>query len=312
MFEIFSLVIPFFAVIGCGYVGAKLIGEEGQQGLNLFVVYFALPALLFSLMARGELATYFEGNFVAAYTSTSVVLVIFAFIIFRGLYHRHRPETAILAMGAVYGNIGYMGIPVITLILGPKASVPAIIALIIDVMIIVPLMSTIIVSGSENRTRNVFRAATDSFIATSKSPFIVAAFLGAAWSFTGLSLPNMADGFLDILATAAAPCALFALGSSLYGKPIGANISPALAVSFFKLVIHPIALYVSLTMIFSVDPEWAKPAVIAASLPVALTVYIVARQYNTLVVGASTAILLSTALSLVTVPLTLLVLGKLF
>ena len=180
MFELFSLIIPFFAVIGCGYVGAKLIGEEGQQGLNLFVVHFALPALLFSLMARGELATHFEGQFVTAYTSTSVVLVIFAFVIFRGIYRRHRRETAILAMGTVYGNIGYMGIPVITLILGPKASVPAVIALIIDVMIIVPLMSAIVVSGSVNNTRNVFQAAADSFIATSKSPIIVAAFLGAA------------------------------------------------------------------------------------------------------------------------------------
>lgn len=312
MFEIFSLIVPFFGVIGCGYAGGKLIGEKGQQGLNLFVLHFALPALLFSLMAHGELATRFEAGFIAAYASTSVVLVVFAYVVFRYLYHRRRRETAILAMGSVYGNIGYMGIPIVTIILGPEASVPAVIALMIDVMIIIPLMTAIVASDSESKNSRFFDAAFKVFITTIKSPFIIAAFLGAAVSLSGLPLPGMIDSLLDILAAAAAPCALFALGASLYGKPLGGNISPALVVSLFKLVIHPVLLFVVLTMVFSVDPKWAESAVIAASLPVALTVYIVAQQYNAAVVGASTAILLSTALSLVTVPLTLLVLRNLF
>lgn len=304
--------MPFFAVIGCGYIGARLIGESGQQGLNLFVVHFALPALLFSLMARGQLASHFAADFIVAYISTSLVLFALAGFVLHAIYRRHRRETAILAMGSVYGNIGYMGIPIVSMILGPEASVPAVIALIIDVMVIIPLASAIIVSGSEHASGGVARAALNAFIATAKSPFIIAAFLGAGWSLGGLPMPGMVDRFLDILAAAAAPCALFALGSSLYGKPMGANFAPALSVSLFKLVIHPAVLFISLTMIFSVDPEWARPAVVAASLPVALTVYIVARQYQVLVVGASTSILLSTALSLVSVPLTLLILSRLF
>ncbi len=307
MIEIVSLVLPFFTVIACGFLGARLISHNGLQGLNLFVQYFALPALLFSSMARGELASRFDSAFVTAYTCTSIVLALLGYTIFRFLFRRERSENGVMALGAVYGNIGYMGIPIIALILGPGASVPAVIALIIDVVVIIPLMSAVVVSASHSNDR-LFNTLIKTFLSTARSPIIVAALLGAALSLSGLDLPGAANRFLDILSAAAAPCALFALGASLLGKPMGSSIAPAMAVSLIKLILHPALLYFAMTMVFSVDPEWVKPAVIAASLPVALTVYIIAHQYDTHVTGASTAILLSTLLSLLTIPLILLLL----
>ncbi len=310
MLDILSLVIPFFAVISCGYFGAKLVGEAGQQGINNLVLYFALPTLLFSLMARSDLAERFEPDFVAAYTSVSLVLFTAAFIFVKLTYRLGRQEAAIYAMGSVYGNTGYMGIPIIVIMLGHAASIPVVITLIIDLAVMVPLVSAIVESGSRSSGKNPLHGAFIALFATIRNPLIIAAGLGAAWSITGPGIPPVLDGFLELLGSAAAPCALFALGSSLYGKPLGHAISPALFISFLKLIVHPIAIWIAMMLIWKIDPSWVHPALIAASLPVAVTVYVVARQYQTLVIGTSTTILFSTTLSLVSVPLIMLAIER--
>ncbi|KAA3623077.1 MAG: AEC family transporter [Proteobacteria bacterium] len=311
MLEILSLVIPFFAVIGCGYAGARLIGETGQRGINNLVLYFALPTLLFAMMARSDIGTRFQGDFVTAYTSVSLVLFAVAFATVKLLFRPRRGEAAVHAMGAVYGNTGYMGIPIVVTMLGQSASVPIVVSLIIDLAIMVPLTAAIVESDDPRGNRSVAHGAMSALRGTIRNPLILASALGAAWSLAALPIPVMLGGFLDLLGAAAAPCALFAMGCSLYGKPLGGTLSPALLISVFKLVIHPIVLWFALTWIWTIDPEWTKPALIAASLPVAVTVYVVARQYNTLVVSTSTTILVSTSLSLVSVPVFLLLLDRL-
>ena len=98
---------------------------------------------------------------------------------------------------------------------------------------------------------------------------------------------------------------------SLYGKPVGATLSPAALISVLKLLVHPFLLWLALTQIWQIDPSWTKPALIASCLPVAVTVYVVARSHRTLVLGSSTTILVSTLCSLITVPLFLLLLDRL-
>lgn len=311
MIQVLSLVIPFFAVIGCGYAGARLVGEEGQRGINNLVLYFALPALLFSTMARSDLAARFEADFVTAYTVVSVLLFAVAFLVVRVTFSLGRGEAAIQAMGSVYGNTGYMGLPIVVVMLGQPASVPVVLSLIIDLAVMVPLTAAIVESGDPRSGRGVVHGAAAALTANLRNPLIVAAAAGAAWSLLELPMPGMLDGFLDLLGAAAAPCALFAMGSSLYGRALGGTVAPALVISAFKLVAHPLLLYLAMTRVWHIDPDWTRPVLIAASLPVAVTVYVVARQYRTEVLSTSTTILVSTFLSLLTVPLALLVIERL-
>ncbi len=303
MIDVLSLVVPFFAVIGCGYFGARLIGEDGQRGINNLVLYFALPALLFSMMARSDLAERFQGSFVTAYTAVSVCLFAATYLLVKWLWRRDRGDTAILAMGSVYGNTGYMGIPIVVVLLGQGASVPVVVSLIIDLAVMVPLVSAIVESGQATERKGLFHGGWQALRGTARNPLIIASALGAGWSLAALPMPRMFGGFLDIFAAAAAPCALFAMGCSLRGKPLGGTLSPAILVTVIKLLVHPLVLWLALTRVFSVDPSWVRPALIAASLPVAVTVYVVARQYGTQVLASSTTIVVSTTLSLLTVPL---------
>ncbi len=311
MIQILSLVIPFFAVIGCGYLGARLIGEAGQRGINNLVLYFALPALLFSLMARADLAARFEVDFVAGYTTVSLVLFALTCLAIKLWLKPRRGEMAVYSVASVYGNTGYMGIPIVVVMLGQAATVPTVVALIIDLAVMVPLTAAIIESDDPRRNKGVLHGALGALRGTAGNPLILASALGAGWSLVGLPMPQVLGGFLDLLGQAAAPCALFAMGCSLYGKPLGGTLSPALFLSIAKLVVHPLLLWFALTQVWNVDPAWVRPALIASSLPVAVTVYVVARQYGTLVISTSTTILVSTSLSLLSVPVILLLLDHL-
>lgn len=306
MLEILFLVIPFFAVIGGGYLGARLIGREGQEGINTFVVYFALPVLLFSVMAKSNIAERFQSDFVTAYAAVSISLFVITLVILKGLFGMPRRELAVQALASVYGNTGYMGIPIIVVMLGQAASVPVVIALLTDIILMIPIAAAIVESDRKPEDTDkggLVHGAINTIAGTLKNPLVVAAGLGICWSLLAIPVPEVLNGFLDLLGAAAAPCALFALGSSLYGKPLGHNIAPGLLLSVFKLVAHPILLFVAMSLIWQVDPAWIKPAVIAAGLPVAVTVFVVARQYNAAVTQTSSTILISTAISLASVPL---------
>ena len=145
--------------------------------------------------------------------------------------------------------------------------------------------------------------------ALARNPLIVAIFAGAFFSATGLGLPTPVENFTDLLGGAAGPCALFALGATLAGQHLSSGIAEVSYMTTFKLFIHPAAMYLATTYLFDVDPLWATVAILGASLPVAANVFIVAKQYDTYVDRTSSAILVSTIVSVVTVSALLTVLS---
>ncbi len=133
-----------------------------------------------------------------------------------------------------------------------------------------------------------------------KNPMIVSTVLGLMWGATGRSLWPPVQEFLTLLGAAATPCALFAIGASLAGRKPD---RPAIAgwLSFAKLVLHPAAVAVAALWLFDVDPYAAGVMIAAAALPVAGNVFILAQHYGVAPQRVSTAILISTALSVLTV-----------
>ena len=145
MLTILNVTIPFFAVIGCGYLSERLgiLGQASRTGLNRFVFYFALPALLFSIMSNARFDAGFEWQFLAAWSLVSIVLFLLFFAVARGLFGLSAADGTIHALGGVYGNTGYVGIPLVVVAFGPDASVPVILCLTIDLVLMIPIMAQI-------------------------------------------------------------------------------------------------------------------------------------------------------------------------
>jgi malonate transporter and related proteins len=299
---ILNTALPFFALIFCGYGAGrfKLLSEASIAGVNAFVFYFALPAFIFNLMATSPLADVANGPFVAAYLGAGLVVFAVAAILGRLLFDVRRSEAALQGSAAVLGNTGYMGIPLVAAAFGDRAAIPLVLGLTLEATVLIPL-TIILVEAQKGLDAGWSQLLGSVAGAMVRNPIIIAIFSGVLVSATGIGLPTPVENFTALLGRAAGPCALFALGATLTSFPISTGLSEVSYMTFFKLLIHPAAIWVATTRLFDVDPLWATVAILGAALPVAANVFIVAKQYDTYVERVSSAILVSTAISVVTV-----------
>jgi malonate transporter len=299
---ILNTALPFFALIFCGYGAGRLrlLSEASVAGVNAFVFYFALPAFIFNLLATSPLADVVNGPFVAAYLGTGLVVFAVAAVLGRLLFEVRRSEAALQGSAAVLGNTGYMGIPLVAAAFGDRAAIPLVLGLTLEATVLIPL-TIILVEAQKGLDAGWSQLLGSVAGAMVRNPIIIAIFSGVLVSATSLGLPTPIENFTDLLGHAAGPCALFALGATLASFPISTGISEVSYMTFFKLLIHPAAIWFATTRLFDVDPLWATVAILGAALPVAANVFIVAKQYDTYVERVSSAILVSTAISVVTV-----------
>ena len=116
-----------------------------------------------------------------------------------------------------------------------------------------------------------------------------------------LPVPAIADRFIDLLADAAAPCALFTLGAACNDYKISGDLKESAAIVFIKLVIHPIVVWAMAVYVFELSPVFTAVATITAALPVGSNVYILAQKYEIYVARSASSVLISTAISVVSV-----------
>ena len=309
MYSILNTALPFFALIFCGYGAGRLrlLDETAAAGVNTFVFYFALPAFLFGLMSSSPIGEVVNAPFVGAYLTASLALFALTALVGIQLFEIGRAEAAVQGLAAVLANTGYMGIPLISAVFGREAAVPIVVGLTLDGVLMIPL-GIVIIESSKGRAESLTHTALATFSALARNPLILSIFAGLAVSTTGFNPPMPLGNFLDLLGGTAGPCALFALGATLAGRSVAGGTAEVSYMTFMKLVLHPAALFFTTTVIFSVDPLWATAALLGAALPIAANVFIVARQYNVYVSRTSSAILISTAVSLISVSALLLVL----
>ncbi len=299
MLAIFLKTLPFFAVIGLGYLAGRtrFFSTEATAYLTKFVFYFALSAMLFGFAANLDVAAIFSWQFVWAYlTGTTAVWLLVALAArIRGA---GSAEAVFEAHTGVIGNVGFLGIPMLALLLGPQAVGPVLLVLAVDLIVFSSILTMLITGLRSGRVS----LATFGILGTglAKNPMIVSTGLGIAWGATGWALPVPVNEFMTLLGAAATPCALFAIGASLAGRS-AERVEVAVWLSFAKLVLHPAAVAIAALYLFDVEPYAAGVMIAAAALPVAGNVFILAQHYGVAPQRVSTAILISTAASVLTV-----------
>ncbi len=271
-----------------------------ELGVNSFVFYFALPVFIFNLMATAPLADVLNVKFMGIYLGVGLTVYAASAISGRLLFDTRLGESAIQGASAVLGNTGYMGLPLVAAAFGQAAAIPLLLGLTLEATVLIPLTITIIESdkGFGGNWTKLVTTVSGSLV---RNPLIIAIFAGVLVSGLSLDLPTPVANFTDLLGSAAGPCALFALGATLAAFPLSTGLRQTSYMSAFKLLVHPALMWLAMTQLFTIDPLWASVAILGASLPIAANVFILARQYDTHLERASSAILLSTAISVITV-----------
>src|SRR6478735_6547745 len=271
---LFTLLVPFFGLIGLGYFCGRVVKqpEAGLAWMQFFLIYVALPCLFYRLIADKPLDELANWPFIAATTFSTACAFVLSFAT-GWRYTKDLPQSVVQGVAGSYSNIGYMGPPLILAAIGAAASAPVVLIFVFDNLFlfsVVPLLMSMAgldkLSLPATIRRIVWRVLTH--------PFNVATAAGIAASYLHLRLPQSIDQIVTWLSGAAAPCALFILGVTVALRPMWRIPKGVPALALIKLVAHPFLVWVLLSAIGDFGPIWTYTAVTMAALPPALNIFV--------------------------------------
>jgi malonate transporter len=297
------IVAPVFALIAAGYLAVlfRFVSETANKGISEFAFSIAIPALLFRTIVTSEFPSVSAFQIWGAFYGALALTWIGALLL-SALLRQEREDGPVFAIGAVYGNIVMLGIPLTLSALGSQAAGPM--ALILSVN--TPLlwlcgtlqMAWVDRSQSGSAASLIFPILRD----LARNPIMLALGLGLLWRLTGLGLHPVVDRTVELLAQAGSPTALIALGINLFrfevkGAKLGIVVMCAL-----KLLAMP-AIAGMLAHFLQLPPLVAGVVVLFAAMPTGANAYIFAVQFQRLVNPVSGAVALGTLISAATLPL---------
>jgi malonate transporter len=313
---IVNIIVPVFGIVLVGWVigRSKLLSPEGLRGFTAITFYALFPALLFRSMARVRIET-LEPAILAAFFG-GVMLLYGAMLLLGRLQGLSLGDRAMFALSGTFSNGVGIGIPFITYAFGEKGLVPLL--MIISVHSVILLTFTCFLMemdggrGGQSRGRLAARLG-GAALSMLKHPVVPVIFAGLAWgeitTHTGLATPAVIDRILEALAAAAPPCGLIMVGASLAHVGLKGHWQPAALASAFKLAALPVLVWLIGRYVFPLDPLWLMVATLNAALPAGANVYLIAQMYDIGVGRATNAVVISTAASVFTLSVALLLLG---
>lgn len=333
MISTLLIVLPIFGLIFAGFACRRfgLLGPNASPELNRFVVYLALPALLFDVMAHTHWQAIYQPGFLIAFCAGCAVIYVATLILsLRG--RRHLADAGIDGLNASYSNAGFMGFPLCMAVLGNSSLVFVSIAMIITVVVQFGLTIIVIEIGQQMdqgkiRYGRLFAKVSGALL---RHPLVISPLAGSVWAATGLDLPVSLEAFLKLMAGAASPCALVALGLFLAEKrtpkaasasatgsaptasPVSRHAQPVRAIADndgqiatalvgAKLLLQPALTWFIAVRLLDLPPATSIAAVLLAALPTGTGPFMLAEFYAREAIVTSRTILWSTIGSVLTV-----------
>jgi predicted permease len=298
-----AIVLPVFGLIALGYAARRFgaLTDKAGEGLSEFVFTIAIPCLIFRTLAKADIpATQPWGYWISYFAGVAVVWAL-AMIIARRFFAVSGTAAVVAGFAAGQANTVLVGVPMILKAYGDEGAVPLFMLIAIHLPVTMTV-ATVMVEGRQASPLAILRKLL-------AHPIILGIMIGSAARTAGVELPEPAWRMLEMLASAAVPCALVAMGVALRRYGLEAGLPLPLVISALKLVIHPLVVYLLATKVFTMPPAWAGVAVLFAACPSGINAYLFAERYKQGVAIASSAVSLSTVLALLTTVMWLQILG---
>ncbi|APW41534.1 AEC family transporter [Rhodoferax saidenbachensis] len=292
MLQILTITFPFFALVLCGYIAARrgMLPLAAIPGMNGFVLFFALPCMLYRFGASTPIAELLDPSVVLTYTLCALVMV--AFVVAVTLHGRIGWNDA--SFGALVGafpNTGFMGVPLLVALLGAKAAGPAIVSILVDMVITSSLCIALSRLG-EHSGASATQAAKNALKGVATNPMPWSILLGGLVSALQIEFPQPLVATVGLLADSASPVALFTIGAVLARSQIMAKEDKShevhwqeyVPVALIKLFLHPLlVLLVGVTAVslgVPLDKFALTVLVLLAALPSASNVSLLAERFG--------------------------------
>ncbi len=312
MSAVLTTVAPIFGLIALGFAAAhfKWLSRSAGNGLAEFTFLVAMPALLFRTIVTSSMGSTQPLVLLSAYFAS--VTLIWAAATIASLHFLRRPkaEGAVFAMTASYGNIVLLGIPIALAAYGDRAAPTA--AIIVSVHVatlwLVACVHLALAEGtSSGSSASLARDVATEFV---RNPIVVAIVLAALWRAGGFGLHVTVDRAMALLTQASVPCALFAVGFTLAGFRIVGEMRTLAVSCALKNLALPLIAWVLTFHVFALPPLSATVITLFAAMPTGTATFLFASQNGIAVETTSASVALSTAVSMLTLPIVLLLLGQ--
>jgi malonate transporter and related proteins len=306
--QILLVTFPFFALVLAGYVAARrgYLPLAAIPGLNGFVLYFALPCMLYRFGSSTPIAQLLDGAVFGVYLLCALVMVAFA--ICMTLSARIDWNNASFgALVAAFPNTGFMGIPLLVALLGPRAAGPAIVTIVVDLVFTTSLCIALSRLGSGEGSAG--QAAKNALKGVASNPMPWAILTGALASWLEIKLPAPVMTTVGLLADSASPVALFTIGAVLARSQMMAQSGHAptvpamdyLPAALMKLILHPLLVLLvgsaAISLGLPLDRFALTVIVLVAALPSASNVSLLAEKFEANNGRIARIILVSTVLA---------------
>lgn len=292
MQNILDVTFPFFALVLCGYAVTRLrwLPLDSILGLNVFVLFFALPCMLFRFGAATPIARMLDPSLFGTWLLCALLMVGLAVLTTRrGTVDWNNASFG--ALVAAFPNSGFMGVPLLVRLLGERAAAPAIVALTVD-MVITSSLCIALSRVSRGQAGGAGTAVRNALKGMATNPLPWSIMLGCLVSATGAELPLVVSRPVGMLADAASPVALFTLGAMLARSALLTRAAPALPrrggdvglLVLFKLLLHPLLVlgvgHVAIAAGLPLEPFALIVLALVAALPGASNVPMLAERFG--------------------------------
>lgn len=302
MLSVLLVTSPFFALVLCGFVATRrgILPLSAIAGLNSFVLYFALPCMLYRFGARTPIAQLLDPAVAGVYLASGLVLVGTVVALTRRRLGWN--DAAFGALVAAFPNTGFMGVPLLVALLGAHSAGPVILSMALDMLVTTSLCIALsrlgLPGGAGVALRNALRG-----MAANPMPWAIA--LGALASWAQWTLPKPVEQTLAMLGDAASPVALFTIGAVLARSQMNAHERVAardyVPVALAKLIAHPLLVWLAGRAAIALGVPLTEQAlvvlVLLAALPSASNVSLLTERFGAHGGRVARIILVSTALA---------------
>ncbi|WP_340108443.1 AEC family transporter [Pikeienuella sp. HZG-20] len=310
MLNILNTVLPVFLIVGAGYLAAKyrFFPETGVSALMGFAQSFAIPCLLFLALFRLDFSRVFDPRLIVSFYGGAIICFALGYVAARRIFHRRPGESVAIGFGALFSNSVLLGLPIMERAYGAESLAPnyALIALHAPACYLIGIT-----------TMEFLRADGRSFAATIQvtargmfhNAITMASAAGIAYNFSGLPLPGPVSAAAEMVARAALPTALFALGAVLSRYRIRSALGEAMTVTFLSIIVHPAIAFVLTHHVFNLEPGFVRSATVMAAMAPGVNVYVFSSIYDRATGEVASTIIIATAASVVSVAGWLWILG---
>lgn len=296
MLAILAITTPIFLLIGVGYLArwSGIIQHEQMQGVGVFVLYCALPALVIRALTQQPLEEIFKLNYLIAYGLGSVVIFSAGLLLCLKLQRQSLNASAMQALGMGAANSGFVGYPLAAMVIGSPAAVLLALNMVIENLLIIPAALILAEMGSHQGS-SVWKTIKQTALSLAKNPMLLGLLVGISLSVTGIHIPGPLFKAIDMLADSAGPAALFVIGGALFGLQVKGMARDVGQIVIGKLLIHPLVIFIAFLLVPGIDPLYKAGAILFAAAPMISIYPLFGQRYGLGGVSAATMLVATVA-----------------